>query len=216
MQLIEVFNDNYIMFLEILQKSFPNNIKLRKEITVVRSLIHDDPSNKHIHKKFKMSAPQKNIDRIYDKDESVFDELFTEICLGDIFKRLFESERKVLWKNLENLCRYSSMIRACGTQLGAMEDIANEFMEKNQNVDPKKYHMKLFKEMLSGGEMSQKLLSTFNETDSINDIMANVGNIMKNTHSDKKNNFSDIFNEKFTEDEIKNVSKELKEFNSED
>lgn len=213
MKLYEVFNENYLSFLNILHKSFNEHRLLLEELKRTQNIITQDESTSTLHNNFQKNITQDNIDKIYSKDESVLKEIFKKIRLSDLFDRMYKCEKNVFWDNLQNLCRYSSMIRACGSQLNVMENMATDFMENNQNVNPKEYHMKLFKEMLSGGEMSQQLLSTFSEPDSINNILTNVGNIMKNTDGKKEKTFVDLFGSSFSKEDVEEVSKEMKKIN---
>lgn len=202
MKLLRVFNQNFLGVLRILNKSFGDVESLSALYEETRATLDNDECCVSIHEQFAEEITQSVMDKIFDRDASVIEKgggsvTFVRRCgLCDIYARMYEAERGVLWENLQALCRYSSMLRACGNQLSEMESLAVDFMKENTNTAPGEYHMKLFHEMLSGGAMSQKLLSTFNDPACIKNILGNVGNIMKSgkREGDEEGDMVDISN----------------------
>jgi hypothetical protein len=213
MKLLKVFNKNFLEVIRILNKSFTDVADLSEELQKSEMLISEDESCKAIHDEFVSDVDQKVIDQIFQNDEKVISENMIGFCsrcnMSSIFQRMYDGEKEVFWKNLQALCRYSSMLRACGEQLSDMEGMAMDFMQDNKNCPPEDYHMKLFQEMLSGGEMSKKLMSTFKDPSCIKNILSNVGNIMK-ANGDEKDGMSDfasLLNMPFSEEDMKEVTK---------
>lgn len=184
MKLLKVFNKHFISVLQILHESFNDDVHLTNELESNRKKVEKNESTEEIHNEFLKNTDQDTIDRIFKCDVSVIMEnkinFLQRANLSAIYKdRMYKEEHTVFWENLKALCRYSSMLRACGTQLTDMEDMALSFMDNNKDCAPEDYHMKLFQEMLSGGDMSKKLMKTFQDPSCIKNILSNVGNIMK-------------------------------------
>lgn len=188
MKLLKVFNESYQNVLQILLKSFEDIPELAQEVATVQTTLATDPTCGTFHAQFVQEIDQARIEQIFRKDAAIILEQevpFMQRCrLHDMYQRMYDTEHDVLWQNLQALCRYSSMVRACGTQLQDMEGLAVDFMANNQSVAPADYHTVLFKEMLSGGAMSQKLMATFKDPQCIKNILGNIGNIIKRPTSD--------------------------------
>jgi hypothetical protein len=197
MKLLKVFNDNYLQIFRILSRSFcdinerKEDLKLLKEVQRIKSAIQKDPFTADIHAKFKDSI-EGFVDAIFKKDDSLFAEdkldFLKDIGFSKIWERMEDSEKALFWKNIISLSRYSSMMKACGSQLESMEDIALSFMQKKrkEGIKPENFNSSLFEEMLSGGEMSKKLLAAFKDKDCIGNVLSNVGDILRQPDDGKK------------------------------
>ena len=194
MKLIQVFNQNYKSMLDVLMISFSDDVKLSTESKHVDGILQKNTMSVELHQEFALDTPQSVIDRIFDKDISLINEVgvLRRCNVNALIGRMRDDEQLVFWTNLQNTCRYSSMLRACGEQLSDMEQMAFEFMEANKNCAPEKFQGKLFQEMLSGGPMSKRLLSTFGDTKCIKNILSNIGNILK-TDSSTQSGGQDVF-----------------------
>lgn len=214
MKLLKVFNQNYLEVLRIINKSFDDVRQLSDELGRAEKAICENESYKEIHNEFREDVNQSVMDRIFEKDKTVITSevirFLKRSCMSLIYERMFQVEKDVFWKNLQSLCRYSSMLRACGEQLTDMEEMAMNFMQNNSDCKPENYHMRLFQEMLSGGEMSKKLMSTFKNPDCIKNILSNVGNIMKVNGGGEDADLSDfasLLNMPFSESDMAEVAK---------
>lgn len=206
MKLLKVFNQNYLKVLKILQKSFcdPNvtSDKLLSEecerIAKLINVLKDKDTPTEIQTNFNNDIqPYKN--DIFQRKSYVFEQdllnFLAKFKFSEIWNRLEDSEKDVFWQNISGLCKYNSMLRACGKEISSMENMALDFMEDKKHLQPEECHQALFKEMLSGGEMSQKLLNTFQNGASIKNILENVGDLLKtSTGNNVGNDLSDILN----------------------
>ena len=214
MKLLKVFNQNFLHVMRIMNKSFNDVPELTAELKVAEEAITENAACTKIHDEFKENVDQKVMDRIFKKDEDVIKNyeigFLKRSNMPEVYERMYEAEQEVLWKNLQALCRYSSMLRACGEQLCDMEDMALDFMQDNKTCAPEDYHMKLFQEMLSGGKMSQKLMETFKDPSCIKNILSNVGNIMKSGEGEGDGDLSDfasLLSMPFSDEDMEEVTK---------
>jgi hypothetical protein len=213
MKLLLVFNQNFASVLRILKTSFDDVPELVEEFDRVNELLEQEASLKEIHDEFEHDVDAKMIERIFKSEDSVITDdtvnFMRRSNLKSVYLRMFPAEKEVLWKNLQGLCRCSSMLRACGDQLGDMEDMAVEFMKDHGDASPEEYQMKLFQEMLSGGEMSKKVLSTFQNPECIKNILSNVGNIVSGSGMGGLGDFANLMQTPFSDADLEEVSKGL-------
>lgn len=162
-------------------KSFSDDDCLCTEMKTVDEVLQKSTMSNELYQEFVIDTPQSVIDRIFEKDISVITEIgvLRRSNITNLVKRMIPKELVVFWANLQNTCRYSSMLRACGEKLSDMEQMAFDFMEANKDCAPEQFQGKLFQEMLSGGPMSKRLMSTFGDTTCIKNILSNIGNILK-------------------------------------
>ena len=205
MKLLEVFNDSYYQFFVLLAKSFcsPNRQEdqlLQKEVKDIKQALETDPFTRKYFTTFDTET-KKYIDDIFNKDDSFITQnklpIFRRLQFLNVWQRMVDEEKAVFWDNLISLIRYNSMINACGSQLAPMEQMAMQFMQKKQHIDPKQYHQELFTELLAGGEMSQQLMKAFQDPNCLKNILQNVGTIIrqpKGQTNATSNNFADILN----------------------
>jgi len=202
MKLLGLFNDYYLNFIRIICKYFGDDeySECQVELERVEKILSSNKYDLKIHFEFQEHVSQKEMNRIFDEDESIIntDELpFLKRCnMAGLFLRMKDVEKKQLWEYLDTLCRYSSMIRACGDKLPDLETVAYDWMENNKGVSPDKLSMKFFQDMLSGGDMSKKLMETFQNPECFSNILENV-DIMLRTKGDtntENNGISGLIN----------------------
>lgn len=103
-----------------------------------------------------------------------------------------DNEKDVLWGLLCSLVEMNALINACGDKMPFMENIASGFISKNTNIAPDQYHNVLFQEMLSGGEMSEKIVSAFQDPKSVKNILKNMTVFMKCMDSEGEDMFNGL------------------------
>jgi hypothetical protein len=208
MTLLNVFNTQLHQFIAVVVESFRDSRKIHDFSTKLNQDLTVDPGSPIWHKKFEQSTPQKVIDDLFKHDGDVFttNEFFLEFDFDVLYNEMEEGERTIIWKHIEGLCKYSSMIRACGDQISEMEQLAVDFMANNADIAPEEYHTKLFKEMISGGELSKRLMKTFSNKKCIENILSNVSNIVKSNNSDGSDNIGDLFKSVLGADDIENIA----------
>lgn len=191
MTLKEIFNKNYLRVHEILHESFNEDLEedrlLSQEVKRLKTAYEADNANDAFYKDFHGSTESLK-EAIFAHDETLFTESKVEFLARFKFDRIWarcaDAEKKVFWNNLISLLRYSAMLTACGESLGDMEGMAKDFMKTAKGLKPEEYHMALFKEMLGGGDMSKKLIKTFQDPGAIKNILSNVSTIMRNPDGD--------------------------------
>jgi hypothetical protein len=202
MKLLRVFNKSYLNVFQILARSFcdleiEEDQLLMELVNKCIGILQNDDTFTEFHEIFNKDT-ESFLDEIFSRDETIFKEckidFLNDIKFDKLWARFEDTEKDVFWKNIISLCRYSSMLNACGKQLAPMEEMALEFMKKQKNTSPDNYHMQLFQEMLGGGDMSKKLIETFKDPDTIKNILGNVGTIMRTTGDagSGANDFTDI------------------------
>jgi hypothetical protein len=203
MKLLKVFNSSYLHVFQILAKSFcdpelTEDMLLQDEVKRIENLCSQaDGKCKELFHQFDADT-KDNKDAIFAKDPEIITGkklgFLNNIQFHAIWARCVDTEKEIFWKNLLSLCRYCSMLKACGEQLGSMEDMALDFMEQKKDIPPEEYHMALFQEMLAGGDMSKKLVETFKDPNCIKNILANVGEILRKPkdESGDGDDFTDI------------------------
>ena len=197
MKLYIAFNKNYLQIFKIIHKSFNDIKEVDSHYTDIMEMFGTPKAfaTKTLYKSFAQDLDQQILDRLKAKDQGVFLELkfFKHAGYGHVVSRLLEEEKPVFWKNIQSLCQCSAMIQACGSQLDQMENIATNFMKKNPKLSPQEYHKTLFQEMLSGGDLSKQLLQTFQQKGSIQNIMKNVGNIIRTGDDEQDAELTKLF-----------------------
>lgn len=190
MQLVNVFNDKYMSFMKSMLESFDDAVPLRNEYARILAAYRQNPADCGIHEEFQRDITQEHISRIFNKDESVLADksigIFGTCEISALYKRMYDEEKSVFWENMQKLCRYSSMVRACGESLGDIECIARDFMSANMGIKPEDYHTTLMKEMLSGGEISQRIMTTLSNPKSMDNIINNVGNLLQQNNGNNE------------------------------
>lgn len=186
MRLFQAFNRVYKKLLTIQFQSFPDQLGLQAELANVDAQMNENEFTNAISTQF--AADTKDfVNHVYMKDEAMLSAcpLMQRINMADMWASMVQEERDVFWDNMTSLMRYHSMLEACGTELGSMESMATEFMQRNQGLKPEEYHAKLFQEMLSGGDMSQRLMGIFQNPNTLKNMLKNVGNIMRSSGEEK-------------------------------
>lgn len=190
-KMLNSFNTNYHKNLAVIQASFTDVASLQTEVQTVSQALSENPNTSVFYDEFSADLTQDIIDAIYKKqpDEGVFGiSLFSRIGMHEIYTtRMFDDEKTVFWTNLQQLCKKMSMLRACGDNIFAFEEIAKDIRPPLDPANPteakktlEELPMKLLQEMLSGGEMSKKIMKTFQQKDCLKNIVSNVGNIVGN------------------------------------
>lgn len=223
-KLLKVFNQSYVQVFKILSTSFcdekqEEDMLLAAEVKRLHSFLEEkDGMSPTVFTKFKTET-KDFVNDIFAKNEDLFTQdklgFLSEIKFSKMWARFVDSEKTVFWKNITSLCRYSSMLQACGDQLASMEDMAVDFMKSKKDTKPEDYHMALFKEMLSGGDMSKKLLDTFKDPNCIKNILGNVSTIMRSADDESggSSDFTDILKmaNMFEDSELEEVQKGIVE-----
>lgn len=205
MRLLKIFNESYLHFLQILHKSFPDNTMIFEELKRIQDMYKERQDTIEIHNRLKNVMDSKFISLIMDKDESIIPENFQDTDVENTFFHMLNidtswyhnlepSEKEVFWGNLQDLSRYSSMVRACGDNVSELEALATDFMARNDTQDQSKYHELLFQELLQGGALSKKVLESFSSPECMKSVLENVGNILKYSNKTNENsNNENIF-----------------------
>ena len=191
MKLLSVFNNTYLQIFTILGESFnndsiPEDVLVQAEVARLTEFIEENPRSDVIWAVFEEDT-KEHIDDIFNRNETIFAAndlgFLAKINFDAIWHRFEDSEKVIFWKSMITLCRFSAMLKTCGSQLESMEDMASEFVTNNQNksMDAEECQTALLQELLSGGEMSQKMLKSFQDKNTISNMMSNFGAIMRDS-----------------------------------
>lgn len=199
MTVTRIFNTKYIETVQNLSTAFSDNTQLMAHCMSMNEEFNRDEDTQSIHIRFKNNVDQTIIDKILLRDielltnqDSVLDKIFEcDIC--SLIQGMEEGEIDAFWKCMSVLCKYSSMIRACGDNLNCIEDVAKQYINKNK-CDPKELQQKLMADMFSGGELSNTISNMFSDPKMLSSMMVNMGNILKcKDGGDSDNQLKDLF-----------------------
>lgn len=185
-KLQQQFNRNYSKFMDGWASTFSDEKTLQRANKYIKEVIQKNPNTDQFHTEV-YSSCQPVFDEIYKNDASLIEQdrigFLAKLNFKHIFtKRMLSDEKKQLFSDIQSLCRFCSLLRTCGSQLTDMEEMASEFTQNHSFEDPAEYQRELFKEMLSGGAMSQKLLQTFQDPNNLKNILNNVGDVLRGTN----------------------------------
>lgn len=218
MQVRRVFNTSYMDMLTILSKVFPDEKAVVDEARITQALFTAKKNTNALHKEFETHVTKEIVDAIMDEDPGCLGKpsggFMTRCNFKVLYTRLADDdERRVFWQNLQTCVRYSSMLRACGSNMGDLEDMATSFMSNNKGLTPAQYQAKLMQEMLGGGEMSKKLMNVFSDPNMISNIIQNVGPLIatKNGPQEGAKLNEMLKNIKIDQEDVDAMKKELNE-----
>ena len=192
MQLLIVFNNSFLKFLDILYTSFQDDHieedrLLGKFKLKIEKIIDDMEDTKRISEIFDKDVYPYIEDIFNKKNELILDnkvKFLNDIQFSSIWKRMWDSEKTVFWSNLISLCKCFSMIKACGNHLEKFDQLSRKFMQEKGNIPPEQYQAELFKEIFSGGELSTTLMETMKDSDCMQNLVDNVFTLLRNPDDD--------------------------------
>jgi len=197
------FNVAEVQFLRWIYKVFPTR-PLYNEIVLQVAEMKTDMGSTRIFDEFngelgESFAKSKEgggehvsiVDQIFKKDKECLTRisLLRRTKIDDLYVRMVDDERTMFWNNLQALCKYRGMLNACGTQAGAMQDVAMEFLKRNPNLKPEEMHKSVFDELMNGdgkgkNTMRDNILKMFANPDVIKGILQNFGDIVRSDNGD--------------------------------
>ena len=185
-KLQEHFNQNYLLFIKTYANIFTDVDELQKHYLKTQKEIKENKNTTSFYESLYASC-QPHLDDIYKNNSTLFTEKklqhFTKLGFNHIYtKRLTDDEKKEFHSDIRKLCRFCSLLKTCGTEIDDMEDMALNFTKQHNCKDPSEYQTKLFTEMLSGGELSKKLLKTFSDPKKLKGILSNVPDVLRGTN----------------------------------
>jgi hypothetical protein len=175
------FNMAYIEFFRKLYESYPQEVKLFEEVTSIVEKVKADKATPCLYLEWSQSVLAFE-NALFNKDETIINEIdvFQRTNMSQLYtQRFMEEEKQWFWDKVLSLYRYRSMLAACGNQIGTMEEVALDFVKRNQGLKPEQFHQKVFEEMLSGGDMTKRILETFQQPGSITSIIKNFSSLMR-------------------------------------
>lgn len=183
MQLFSIFNKNLIELFSIFAESFPKNKKITSFQDWLKSQQDANTESSTPHDNFVSEVDNATVEKIYKADPAILEgAFFQKTGLGEVFAQLDASETPLFWKNLQEISRLSSMIRACGEQLFSIEGIAKDVLmsEKyKESIKNKTLHKEIFQNLLSGeGDVASKLIDLIEHPTSFKAMLSNVKNIL--------------------------------------
>ena len=191
-KIFSTFNEFVLCFLNVMAKSFKDCESLQKERKDFLDSYKKDPSFEGFAKQFESEVTSTHIGRIYDEDETVLSEKsitwFQKCQFPEIFPRLEankenpeEDEILIFWTKLKEIGRFSSMLRAIGPEVVSIESDITKLVRENPErfADEKTKEMELIKEMMSGGDLSQKICKTLQDKNSVKKIFRNLQNVLR-------------------------------------
>lgn len=210
MTAVKIFCDEYLKIIKNLRVMFDDDLHVKREYEYINNTLASDNGLDILHDRFQNSVNQEMIDRIFKQDITIFQsdvyilgyvDLYTLKPRFQTIEKLNIDEMSEFWKCLGALCKYSSMVRACGGKMNEIEGIAKDFLKSNPDITAEDCHSKLISEMLSGGDMSQKLMSAFSGPDMMQNVIKNITNIMgPNENTDFSSLFESLEGDRKVED----------------
>jgi hypothetical protein len=184
-KLLGAYNINYLQFLRWIYESFNDQVGLFNEIKDTMAKVKVDAETSELFDAFDADTHNYQ-DALFNKDETCLEQipLFQRTNMASLYPRLDDAERTSFWDNVTALCRYGGMLKACGTQVSTMENMALNFVKNNPGLRPEQYHQKVFEEMIGGGEMSSQLIETFKTPGTLQNILNNFGSLLRTPGAD--------------------------------
>ena len=187
-KLYEAFNRVFLYFLRLCLNCFNDEVGIQQEFHTARQKFLKNKETTELFEKFnkEVLTDGKN-DYIYEKKVEgripllTISPMFKRMNMAALHKGFDKEEQEVFWDNLESLACYASMLKACGSQMPNMENMAATYMKEHPNMSQEECRQGLLAEMLSGGAMSKQLLSIFQDPQSLQNIMSNVTDIMRSS-----------------------------------
>lgn len=126
--LFKAYNISFLQAFRNIYKCFSKEVGLKDELTEIMGLVRANTNTRAIYDRFDADT-KPHTDALFASDASCFDEIpmFHRMNMASIYERLKEEERPVFWSSIFSLLKYGSMLSACGTQVGNMEDMAMQF-----------------------------------------------------------------------------------------
>lgn len=92
-----------------------------------------------------------------------------------------KESRSLFWKTVSNLQRTAHMMNACGTALGAFEEVAKPFQQQvlRGELKPDQMQEKLLEDLMSGGKMMDMFELVLRDPEHRKSLMQNVGLAMQ-------------------------------------
>lgn len=177
--LFKAFYLTELQFLKNLYNSFRTKA-LYNEILQQAKSYKTDPEDRTLYNEFKADVT-KSEDLIYDHNPQTFEKVrvLQRINMGKIYERMNETERSSFWEEFINMCKYTSMLKACGKFSQNIESMAINFVKSHPDMKPQQFHQKVFEEMFNGGDMQKQFLSTFRNKGALKSVLKNVGGILR-------------------------------------
>jgi hypothetical protein len=182
--ILDLFEKTYIQdFWDVYGESFPQN----QNVQTFRDDISKLPPAT-LQKQFS-DRSKLHVDAIFDRDESVIDELTFEGFKKHIYSDLQtdEKEKNYFWETMTNLLKCSSVIDACGNDLSDIEDISKDFVQQYNsdpnNSTPQDMTQQISKimanQMMSNTGIFPKLMGSFSDPERAPGLMQALAVIMR-------------------------------------
>ena len=178
--LFKAYNISFLQAFRNIYKCFSGEAGLKAELTELIDLVRADANTHEIYNRF-CADTNAHMDALFSSDADCLEKIpmFVRMNLPSIYSRLMAEEQPFFWNSIFSVLKYGSMLSACGTQVSSMEDMAMKFVKDRPDLKPEEYHQTVLQEMLSGGDLSQQLLSSFKQPGTLQNILSNFGNLLR-------------------------------------
>lgn len=186
----KAYNLSFLQFFRWIYVSNADNVSLKTFLADRVKRFEEEPQTVEFYNELNTDlldvVPEQTINneqRVYAKDAKVWNDMKmcgVESGMSELFPGFTAEEQEAVWNKFVGLCKYQAMLRSCGQQTEAMEDLAMQFIQKNQgDIKQEDFYAKVFDEMISGGDMTQKLIQSFSDPSFMKGIIQNFGSMIQ-------------------------------------
>jgi len=204
MALLQRFNAVYVETFRIIGKCFPDGDRkeekaLHQYITELEKLIVTNSSSTELLDMVKQEMTKEHEDAVYNIDEKDEGDVFLKneipflarIHFDVIWRRFIPPERKLFIRNFTSICQNYHLMLTCGDSIKYIEDAARRNAPKpGEEVDPEELNTRVIEDLFS----SKQFISDLTKKGAIQNIIGNVGGIVRNAKGETSNDLFDIAN----------------------
>ena len=177
MKVHRLWNTCYTQFLQTLYQRFPKR-RLYNELKQWVDVLKRDPESSEVYDTVDPEI-MPHMDAIFALDVSALGNVRPVLNLPELMETLSAEDRqKLVWDRLVSLCRLSSMVKACGSQMANLEKISLGQIPQQPGAKPEEYYMSIIKTLLTS-DASGQVLSSLKDPEQLGSLLTNFSNMMR-------------------------------------